>query len=100
MIAFRAKFPTTNTLVASNGMSRRERRRKLRKLLAGKEQACFIVNTNITLAEAKEELQNRVNVCSHFITLSLSFSCHDINKNFFNVQEPGLWVVLSNSNVT
>lgn len=93
MIAFRAKFPTTNTLVASNGMSRRERRRKLRKLLAGKEQACFIVNTNITLAEAKEELQNRVNVCSHFITLSLSSSCHDRNKTLFNAQGLGLWVV-------
>lgn len=61
MIAFRTKFPTTNTLVASNGMSRRERRRKLRKLLAGKEQACFIINTSVTLAEVKEELQNRVN---------------------------------------
>ncbi|XP_061188829.1 uncharacterized protein LOC133197005 [Saccostrea echinata] len=67
MIAFRTKFPTTNEIpaaIAGAGepaeMTRRERRRKLRQFFAGRENACFITNTGVTLADAKRELQNRV----------------------------------------
>ncbi|XP_062589840.1 uncharacterized protein LOC134251437 [Saccostrea cucullata] len=67
MVAFRTKFPTTGELPASiqgageqAEMTRRERRRKLRQFFAGRDKACFITNTGVTLADAKMELQNRV----------------------------------------
>lgn len=67
MVAFRTKFPATSELPAeaanTEGLPRRERRKRLRKFFAGRDEACFFTDTTVTLAQAKTELQNRVAVC-------------------------------------
>nr|XP_022338212.1 uncharacterized protein LOC111133819 [Crassostrea virginica] len=64
MVAFRTKFPATSELPAeaanTEGLPRRERRKRLRKFFAGRDEACFFTDTTVTLAQVKAELQNRV----------------------------------------
>lgn len=67
MVAFRTKFPATSELPAeaanTEGLPRRERRKRLRKFFAGRDEACFFTDTTVTLAQVKAELQSRVAVC-------------------------------------
>ncbi|XP_056008655.1 uncharacterized protein LOC125664088 isoform X2 [Ostrea edulis] len=87
MVAFRTKFPTTSDLPgptltpeAAEGMTRRERRRKLKNFFAGRDQACFITTTSVTLADAKTELQSRVSNSPVSTGTPVKFVAEEMNR--------------------